>query len=211
MSDDLIREFEEDMRAQRSQDFMQRFGKSMVWASVAIVAGTAGGVLWKNYQHSNATQNTNLLISATHQVFDSNNEAAITTLSKMDNVDGPHYGLAMLRKAEAQRAAGDQEAAEKTLAELSRHTGDAQLFADLAKLQLASADMKVEKDSPIAAALTEQKAWTLLAEGKKDEAASLFGELYHNKQTPASMQERVTLALQYMAPEKLEITSKDHE
>ena len=46
MSDDLIREFEQDMRAERSQHFWQRFGKSMVWASVAIVAGTAGGVLW---------------------------------------------------------------------------------------------------------------------------------------------------------------------
>jgi len=200
---ELFREIEEDIRAERAQRLWQRFGKQMVWLSVAIVAGTAAGVLWRDYRSSSAMKDTNQLIKGVSQYEAQDYKAAIATLGalKPDTAAG---AIALLHKAKAQSANGDKEAAKKTLMSLAEQPGkDVAIFANLARAQLGAGEASIAKDAPLSYTLRENKAWQLIEQGKKDEAVALFADLYYDRKAPQGMKQRLLLALQRFAPEKL--------
>ena len=60
--DDLLKEFEEDMRRERSEAVWKSFGKYVVWLSIAIVLGTASGVSWRYWQKTEGMRQTSQLI-----------------------------------------------------------------------------------------------------------------------------------------------------
>ncbi|MDX2113807.1 MAG: tetratricopeptide repeat protein [Alphaproteobacteria bacterium] len=203
---ELLREIEEDIRAERLQNFWSKFGKQAVWVSVAIVVGTAAGVIWREFQQDKAAKETSHLIAGNQKLEAGDYQAALEELSKIPASEtSARYAMSLLKKAEAERASGDHAAAEKTLATLAamNRSPDVALFVDLARVSSADTSRPVDKDSPLALTLAEKKAWALVAENKKEEAAGYFAELYHDTKTPPSMRARVRLALQSMAPEKL--------
>jgi len=209
---ELLREIQQDMRAERIQSMWKRFGKNMVWVSLAIVAGTAAGVIWKSYRESSAMTQTNLILVASRQADAGEYKAAIITYDKLSG-SSSHHAIALLGKAAAQEKDGDKDAAKKTLAQLAAmgNISGTELFSDLAKLKLTQADAAIEANSPLHYSLIESKGWVLLDAGKKDEAADQFAALTRDEKTPASMQQRARLALEYIAPEKLIKTKTANE
>lgn len=201
---ELFRELQEDMRAERTTQLWQRFGKSMVWVSVAVVAGTAAGVLWKDYRASEAMKDTNRLIKGVAEYNAGDFKNSIATLDELAKDRTAQGALAMLHKAEAQKAAGDKEGAEKTLAALAAESKkDTAAFASLARMKTGTSDAAISKDTPFYYSLSESKGWALIEQEKKDEAIAIFDTLYHDEKTPQSMKQRLLLALQHLAPEKL--------
>jgi len=203
---ELLREIEDDIRAEKIQNFWSKFGRQAVWVSVAIVAGTAAGILWREWQQSKAATETSYLIVGNQKLEAGDYQAAMEELSKIPASEtSARYAMSLLKIAEAQRASGDTQAAEQTLATLAamKRNDDIALFVDLARVSAADTSKPVDQDSPLALTLTEKKAWALVAEDKKDEAASYFAKLYHDTKTPPSMRTRARLALQTMAPDKL--------
>ncbi|MCE2927642.1 MAG: tetratricopeptide repeat protein [Rickettsiales bacterium] len=203
---ELLREIEDDIRAERVQNFWSKFGRQAVWVSVAIVAGTAAGILWREWQQSKAASETNLLIAGSQKLDSGDYKGAIESFNKIPvSESSARYAMSLLKKADAERASGDSAAAEKTLELLAsmKRSSEVALFVDLARVSSADTSRPIDKDSPLALTLAEKKAWALAAEGKNDEAANYFGALYHDPKTSPSMRARVRLALQSMAPEKL--------
>lgn len=205
---DLLKEFQEDMRREKSDQFWKSFGKNMVGISIAIVIGTIGGVVWKEYNADKSEKQSGTLMSGFEKMDAGDYKAAITVFDDVaKEASGGVYGIAMLSKAHAQNKNNDAEAAQdtyKTLAKDSR--GDAAAFASIARI-LAARDAKevIEpvKGAPFYHAQMEWKAWQLMDAGKKDDAVGIFVALNDDKDTPLGVRGRAAEALQLLAPEKL--------
>jgi hypothetical protein len=207
---ELFRELEEDIRAERLQTLWVKFGRAMIWASVAVVFGTATGVMWNQYKKSDNAKNTGAVLAGMQALSADKTKEAIAAFDQLaDKPNSPHYRIAMLYKARAQKDAGDAEAAAKTygaLAQAESSKGD-QAFVDLAQLEssiLSSTQINPSKDSPFYYTLSEWKAWQLVKAGKKEEAAAIFTELAAADETPQSLRERAILAENYLKPQATE-------
>ncbi|MFO0388153.1 MAG: tetratricopeptide repeat protein [Alphaproteobacteria bacterium] len=205
---DLLKEFQDDMRREKSEQFWKNVGKNMVGVSVAIVIGTIGGVVWKEYKASNSAAQTDALMNAFERMEAQDYKGAVNAFADAANQSsGAVYGIATLSKAYALQKNGDVEGAQdayKALANDSNSDGAA--FASIARI-LASRDTKevIEpvKGSPFYHAQMEWKAWQLLDADKKDEAVNIFAALNDDKDTPKGVLGRAAEALQLLAPEKL--------
>jgi hypothetical protein len=205
---ELIREIEEDIRRENAQKLWMRFGKLMMAVSLAVILGTAAGVLWKEHKQSVAAVQTSQLMRGIDQFNAGDFKGAASAFDALtDDSSSPYYGMAMLRKAKAQAASGDNEGAARTYQILAKHNaGESDAaFVDLARLEAASTSEGVidaQKGSPFYYTLAEWKAWKQIKLEKKDEALALFKTLAADEKTPASMRARAKLVLEHFAPEK---------
>lgn len=200
---ELIREIEEDIRRERIDRLWQNFGRKAVWASIGVVALTIATVAWKDYREHAAMRHTSRFIGALDKLAASDYSGAIESLDKLIlDKNSEYYPLAMLRKAEAQNLAGDQQGALLTYRTLAERN-DA--FGSLAKILGASdsAPIEVKKGEPLYYTLSEWRGWQLMQAGKKDEATDIFLKLWYDMGAPPSMHHRLSQVLQHVAPEKL--------
>ncbi len=196
---ELFREIEEDIKRERFEKLWKSFGFAMVWASIALVAATVIFVLWQNHVQSAAEGKTSQLLRGIDRLQLEDYSGAVPIFSALtDDDSSPYYGIAMLRKAQAQELSGDKEGAQKTYSALSTKTSE---FAGLAALKL-DGSMSVAKDSPFYYTSAEYKAWGLLSSGKKAEAAAAFSELASDKNSPQTLADRAKEVLRTIAPEK---------
>lgn len=196
---ELVREIEEDMRRERAQRLWSRFGRMLVWASVGVIAVTAAIVLWQDHKRSQAAVQTAQFIRGINRLGVEDYKGAIEVFDALTkNENSPYYGMAMLRKAQAQAALGKKEEAVKTYQTLAKRKG---LFSDLAKV-LAGAPERPDRSSPFYYTQSEAIAWQLAGQGKTGEAADILAALAADEKTPTSQRERVSQALHYLAPGK---------
>jgi|GEM_PF-1901743 len=207
---ELVREIEEDIRSERLNRVWNSFGKLMVGVSVAVVLGTIGVVVMQDRSRTQAMEGTTQLIKGIDRINIEDYKGAIPVFDALAKQNGgAYYGLAMLRKAQAQEALSDRDGMNTTLRELAQNDP---VFGDLAKLLAPVDDSKPiepSKGSPFYYAHSEAKGWQLLRKGKKNEAVSTFVALYKDDAIPGSMRQRLNEVLQHIAPEKLPETLSD--
>lgn len=210
---ELVREIEEDIRRERIDRIWHSFGKLMVGVSVAIIMATIGVVIVQDQKRSNAMEQTTQLIKGIDRIHIENYKGAISVFNKLSgDASSPYYGLAMLRKAQAYKALGNEEAATSTYKMLA--ASDA-VFGDLAKILASSDDSKPiepRQGSPFYYSQAEARGWQLMREGKKDEAVTMFLTIFENPEAPATMRDRLSEVLQHLSPdmfgEKLKLLEK---
>ncbi len=205
---DLLREFQDDMRREKSEQFWKNFGKQMVWISVAIVVGTIGGVIWKHYKGGQSEKQTAALIAGFERIDAGDYKGAASVFGDAaEKSSGGAYGIAMLSKAHAQKQSGDEAAAQETYKTLAASGGgDVAAFASIARIMAAQDSKEViepEKGQPFYHSQMEWKAWQLLESGKKEEAIGILLSLNDDIDTPQGVKGRAAEALQLLAPEKL--------
>jgi len=199
---ELLREIEEDIRRERIDKLWGRFGKLMVGMSIAIVLATVVIVIMQNARRTREEQQTAVFMRGMDRLGVADDKGAIAAFTQLTNDDSSsYYGMAMLRKAQAQKDSGDKDGAAKTYAALSAHD-DA--FGELAKmLTNPDAPLNPQKSSPFYESQSEWQGWQLVKQGKKDEAAKIFMALRDDENAPPSLRERMDVVLQHIAPEKL--------
>jgi hypothetical protein len=203
---DLLKEFELDMKRERQNEIWQRFGRMMVMLSVGLVALTVVYVVWKDYARSSDMKETSQLVAATEKLNAGNYKEAIEQFDKLaETGSSSHAPLALLRKAEAEKASGDSQAAAKTYEELAKHN---HVFAGLAKLHAEETTLP-PRDAAFYFARSEQYAWGLLKEGKKDEAVQIMQSLRDDEMTPRSQRRRLAQLLAHLSPEDTMKDEKD--
>lgn len=205
---DLLKEFEDDLKREQAESRWRSFGKNMVGVSIAIVIGTIGAVVWQNVKESRATRETALFIKGMDRMDVEDYKGAVSLFDELAREgSNSKYGLAMLRKAQAQKALGDKEGMLATYKELSSHDDSANApFAGVARI-LAAQDsgemIEPQKGNPYYHAQLEWKAWQLVDAGKKDEAVELFVALQDDTSTPSGIHNRAAEALQLLKPSEL--------
>jgi hypothetical protein len=210
---ELFKELQDDIRRERYDKLWHSFGRVMVVVSLVVIAATIATVIWQNHVQSKAMEKTSEFIKGIDRLNIEDYKGAVPVFDKLaSDTSSSYYGLAMLRKAQAQNALSDHENAYKTYHELAEHDP---VFGALARMMLPPVAGDVPKPmakSVFFYAQSEMRGWRLLEAGKKDNAIAQFMALYRDKKTPSSMRGRVTEALQYLAPERLqEDTSEGKE
>lgn len=201
---ELLRELEEDLQSERLQKLWHSFGKAIIGLSIGIVFLTAAVVVWQNIEQRQRAEMTSQLIKGADRLKVEDYQGAIDTFDTLAGKDNTYAAMAALRKAQAQAALGANEEAEKTYAQAAKDAvgGNGSAFGDLARLLVAYAQAALSSpgDSPFIHSFTEQTAWRLLKEGKKEEAAQAFSSLRDNRDAPKSMRQRAAVMLDYLAP-----------
>jgi hypothetical protein len=201
---ELFREIEDDIRRERLDKLWQKFGKMMVYASIAAVVLTIIIVIIQSNREELAKEKTSQFIRGIDRINVEDFKGAISIFEELaGDTSSPYAGLAMLQKAKAQQALGDKEGAVKTYQALAAR--DAEL-GGLAKLLLPSKDSKLvepDKASPFYRSQQEWLGWQLLDQGKKDKAVEIFWSLREDAQAPMQLRERMHEVLQHIAPQKL--------
>jgi hypothetical protein len=203
---ELLREIEEDIRAERLHALWDRFGKTLIRVSIAVIVGTALGVAWQHYQASQAMDRTSRLMSGIEKLNAGDAKGAIVIFDSMIGDGSVHADMALLQKGQAQEAEGDHDGALKTY-EILAARGSDNAFAALGKLLAAKegdAPMAVNDKDPFAVLQNEMRAWQLLKSGKKDEAVKIFTALRDDASAPRSQRARATMALATLAPDSIE-------
>jgi len=202
---ELFKEIEDEIKQEKFEKLWRSFGRVMVWASVGLVAATVVFVLWQNNAQSTAEAKTAQLLHGVDRLQIEDYKGAVPIFSALTDEDSsPYYAIAMLRKAGAQGLSGDKEGAEKTYAALAKHDD---ILADIAKLKGKIGD--IAPNSPFYHTLLEYKAWQLLADGKKADAAEIFKNLANDEKTPKTIADRAGEVLRTIAPEKTNEKSDD--
>lgn len=207
---DLLKEFEEDARREKREAAWREFGRYAVWISIAIVLGTAGGVSWRYWQKSQAEKASVSLIKAQESIAVGETQKAISLLEDKKLADSKLYGLIKLTHGQALSESGDEAAARQAYAQLAQKQS-AGAYSKLASIAAADEALLDEpkKGSPLYHIIQEWRGWQLMAQGKKDEAVSIFTALLDDNKTPQSLRSRVTNALQIAAPQSLLPAKKD--
>ena len=209
---ELFREIEEDIRRERYDKLWNSFGKVAVGVSVIVILVTIGVVIWQNHTQSAAMEKTGEFIKGIDRLNIEDYKGAIPVFDTLaTDASSSYYGLALMRKAQAQNALSDHDGAYKTYKDLAAHDA---VFGELAKLKLPVEGQDVPKPrigAPFYYAQSEMRAWQLLKAGARDNAIAQFLSIYRDKEAPFSMHARVTEALQYLAPDRLQQKEESHD
>lgn len=197
---ELMREIEEDIRRERFDKLWKDFGRVMIGASIAVIVATAILVVWQNHRQGVAQTHTAQLMHGVELFEQQDYKGAIAAFDAL-SANANYYGIAMLRKAQAQAASGDKEGAAKSYAALAKQDDT---FGELAKIQAQDKDFQPKLSSPFYFTQSEFKGWQLLQQGKQAEAVTQFTALRDNDHAPYTLRERMRGVLRQIAPEKAE-------
>ena len=137
MSDQFIREIEEDLRRDRLKKLWDRYGMVLIAGAAAIVIGTAGLVFWGNYSERRAAEAGDTFIAAIEASRVGDNAEATRLLNNLIESGGGSYRpLARLRSAALLAEEGDVAAAVAAFDAFEAESNDP-LLSDLARIRAA--------------------------------------------------------------------------
>lgn len=209
MSDELVRELEEDQRHQQMVALWQRYRDIIIGGALAIVLGVSANQGW-NYYTTTQQHDSSLQFShATELLRDGQREKAMAVLDTLaQNGTSSYATMAHLITAYDQQATDDEASvlrARDIFKKIAYDSSVDPLFSQLAALNLLQLDADkgtlTDKTSPedagiFTASATEMRALQLVAQGKTEEAKEVLKPLLENDETPPSIRER---ALQLQA------------
>jgi hypothetical protein len=210
---ELVREIEEDIRRERLDKLWHSFGRVMVMVSIAVVLATIGVVIFQNHTRSQAMDKTSQMLKGLDRINIEDFKGAIPIFEELSqDKNSTYYGLAMLRKAQAQLALGQKEDAKKTYDALAANDPFTGPLAQLLGYSIAPKADEVfpspDKNSPLYYSVSEFRGWQLLKAGKKDQAIDQFMALIDDEKILSGMRERLLDVVQHIAPDKLAAKSK---
>lgn len=133
MSEELIREVDEEVKRDRLQAQMKRYGPFIAAAVVVVVAAAAAGAWWVDFKEQRQAQRTNDFAQASAMASEGRIEEALEAFGALADSGGSGYRiLAGLREASLLVEVGDNEAAVAIYDEIASTRGVEPHFRDMA-------------------------------------------------------------------------------
>jgi hypothetical protein len=211
---DIFDEVEEDLRAERAEKLLKKYGWLIVVAAILIVSGTAGWQIWTRMQaQQDATVASRFIAAETAIEQAKPGKPAASQIDALDQLAarGPagYKTLARLRAAELKADAGDLAGAVALWNEVAADSSADSLLRDLASLtatmrQLDRGDpaqlqARLEPlavfGNPWSALAREQLALLDLRQGKTDDAKNKLKALSTDFEAPAGVRARAAALL----------------
>ena len=187
----LIREVDEDLRAEKLQNWWQKFGSLLVGSCVTIVVATIAYQIATSYRTGKAEERTAVLLEAISLADKGQTQTALTKLSPLAEDSSSAGALAGLQAAYLKQQDAQDTKAFEPLAEQDEQP----VIADLAKIQTQKLD-DVPEESAFYPLATEQKAIDFINKGQKPEARKLLLSLLDRNDLPNSQRQRLNELLQ---------------
>jgi hypothetical protein len=217
---DIFDEVEEELRAERAQLLLKKYGGLIVAAAVAIVGAAAGWQGWRWYE---ARQDQaaaveyliamNLADATAAGSSEANRAAAVAAFAQLAAKAPNGYAtLALLRAAALKADAGDRQGATALWDKVAGDSSVDPLLRDLASLswaqhELDTADPSLlearlralaSPDNPWHALADEQLALLALREGQADKAKMTLRRLAEDTGAPSGVRARASALLSRM-------------
>ncbi|HEY6430938.1 MAG TPA: tetratricopeptide repeat protein [Acetobacteraceae bacterium] len=213
---DIFDEVEEELRAERTRQFLTRYAGALVAVAVLIIALVAGWQGWRWYQERQDQAAADLYIQSMLQIgetgpkTDAARAGALSGFGKLAQ-SGPagYRTVARLRAAALEAATGHQSQALGLWNEVAADSSADPLLRDLANLlwaqhQIDTGDPALletrlrplaEPINPWHAMAEEELAWLALRQGKTAQAKDMLTALTRDANTPDGVRERATAIL----------------
>lgn len=211
MSDEIMNEINDDLRAQQLAAFWKENGNWIIGGALLAVVMTGVMVFWRGYKEDRNMAETKTMLSA----LSANDPAAIETYAK--DADKNHAVIARLSAAAILVQKGEKEKAAAIYDDISKTTGADRSLRDLAALlgvgqkidTGAPADLHdalkplMKEKSAFRFSALEMDALVFAREGKMQEAADRLTEISSNAAAPQDARARAyTLRELYMGSGK---------
>ncbi len=191
IADDLlIREVDEEMRAQKMQNWWNRFGNSVIAACVLVVLATIAYQVVTSYQRTRSEERTAIIIDAQNAAEKSQLTTALNKLEALKDDDSAAGQFAALQGAYIQYKESGKRDAFQALADSANRDE----IQDVAKLQVNSPDMA--KTALFYPLQMEQNIVSLMTAQKNDEAKELILALLDRKDITPEQEKRLSEYLQ---------------
>ena len=201
---DVFQEVDEELRRDKAAELWKRYGNYVLGAAVAVVAGTAGYVVWRDYNHRQAVAHSTAFFTA---ALDASAEPAkaIPAFDALGReTSGGYAALARLREAGLQASGGDREAAAATYRSVAEDGSAPQELRDLARVlasvqtveKASTADLDKQLEpfradaSPWRHSAYELLALAALRAGDATKARELFAKISDDPAAPTAMRGR---------------------
>lgn len=182
----LIREVDDEIRAEKLQAWWQKFGSMIVAGCVTLVVATIAYQLASSYRTSAAEESTTILLQAQKAADKGQTETAINTLKPLFKESSAAADLAKLKAAYLKPEQAD----------FAKIAQEAEQKAVRATAQLQAASPEMSKESIFYPLEAERHIVSLLKEDKKQEARTLLLSLLDRNDLPSSQRQRLNELLQ---------------
>jgi len=214
---DIFDEVDEELRAERVQSLLKRYGGLIIAAALAVIAGAAGWQAWHWWQAKQdmaAAQHyltAMTMADAAAAAGPANTKVTVAAFDALTRAGPDGYRtLARLQAAAQKAAAGDEKGAAALWNDVASDTAADPLLRDLASLLWCQNQIDSGDPGVLAARLTalaepnnawrplakEQLALLDLRQGKTDAAKTTLRALMQEPTTPAGVRERVASLLE---------------
>ncbi len=144
---DIFKEIEEDLRAERLQNFWKRYSLAFALVALAIVLGSAGYVGWRDHQQGVRAAEGNKFSAALSLADKGDADAALAALSGVASTSSGGYAvLARLDAASLEAGSGKIDDALKSYDAIAADTKLETVFRDLATL--SAGYLRVDRETP---------------------------------------------------------------
>lgn len=151
MSDEFIREVDEDIRQKQINDLWKRYGKLVIGIAVGVVAIVAGRAIYSSIVESKYSEQATLY----SQAISLNQEEISSALDPLMDSDVDAYEiLATFKKAELSIANDDKAGAIRILDQFVSSSSVSQIYKDIATIQAALLELDTESVDQIRSRLS---------------------------------------------------------
>jgi len=203
----FVREVDEELRKERINTVVARYGWLIVAAIILVLAAIGGFIWWQNQKQVKAGERGEQLIAAFDDIAARRKAAAIPKLDALakSGADG-HRAAALLTKADLAVEEKDLKGAAAIFKQVADDEGLAQPYRDLALVRMTAVELDtlppqtvVDRLKGLAVAgnpwfgsAGEMVAISYIRLNKPQQAASLFAAMAKDKKLPDTLRSRAT-------------------
>lgn len=204
-SDVFKREVDEELRRERVNSFVARYGWLLIGGAVLLLAAIGGWIWWQNSQEAQAGQNSDRLIQVVEQLDQNNAKAAAPTIDELANSNREGYRIAaQFARANAQVQTNAVPAAIETLKGVAGNEDAPQPYRDAALIRQTQLEYDrlppAEVEQRLRPFAQAGNAWhgsagemlgiALMRQQKMQEAGRVFEALARDLSVPPSIRGR---------------------
>ena len=211
MSEDFIREVDEDLKEEKRIVFWKKILPYVMSISLGIILFTSGFVFWKNYTEKLSPQLGDDFSAAVQLASEEDIDAAIIALNRIvDEGSDGYVTLAKMKKASLLIENGDVAEGLKIYSDLEKNAVD-QSFRDIATILYVLNSMDI--DDPVTllmkienleaskiwkSSALEMKGFLFLKMKQKDKAKEIFSSILELPSSPSSLATRAKSMLEFL-------------
>ena len=211
MSEEFVREVDEDIKEEQRIKLWKKVFPYVVSVSLGIIIFTSGYVFWNNYTDSLNQQLGDDFTAAVQLANEEDLDASILALNRIvDEGSDGYVTLAKMKKASLLIQRGELELGLNIYLDLERNAVD-QSFRDIASILYVLNSMdtedpqallkkinKLESSQIWRSSALEMKAFLKLKQNKEEEARKIFEAILNLPSTPSSLATRAKNMVDYL-------------
>ena len=203
MTDEFIREVDEDLKQEKTEKLWKKFLPYIISVSLGIVFSTTGYVAWDNFSKNNRQQLGDDFTAAVELAKEEDIDAALQALDRIvDKGSDGYVTLSKMKQASLMIESGMLEEGLEIYKDLERNAVD-QSFRDIATILFVlnsmdseSPELLIKKIEPLEdskiwkSSALELKAFIFLKNGQIKNAIETFESISSMPSTPSSLSNR---------------------